>query len=74
MPTTSSETVEIIVNGERKIVHTGLTVATLLPHLGVDPERVAIELDRSIVRRERRAEIQIGSGAQLEIVQFVGGG
>jgi thiamine biosynthesis protein ThiS len=42
--------------------------------LNLEPERVAIELNRAIVKREHWTETAIGGGAEIEIVQFVGGG
>jgi sulfur carrier protein len=74
MPNTSVETIEIVVNGEQNIIPDGLTVLALLSHLGVQGERVAVELNHSIVRRDRWEHVPVTSGAQLEIVQFVGGG
>ncbi len=52
----------------------GYTLKELLIWLEVDPERVAVELDRSIVQRQAWDRTAIGPGATLEIVQFVGGG
>ena len=66
--------IEIVVNGQPRQTPAGQSLAELLVWLEVDPARVAIELNRSIIRRERWAETQIGQGATLEIVQFVGGG
>lgn len=72
----SAETnqIPIVVNGERRLVGTGLTLRTLLGVLGVDPTRVAIELDRKIVKQPDWEGTAILAGAELEIVQFVGGG
>jgi thiamine biosynthesis protein ThiS len=42
--------------------------------LGLEPERVAIELDREIVKREKWGETRVGGAREIEIVQFVGGG
>ena len=42
--------------------------------LGVLPDRVAVEKNREIISRTRWAETPVEAGAQLEIVQFVGGG
>jgi len=64
----------ITVNGEPRRVPAGLNVEALLACLGIDPERVAIELNREIVRRPAWASSVVEDGAQLEIVQFVGGG
>jgi thiamine biosynthesis protein ThiS len=65
---------EIVVNGEAKSVPEQLSVQQLLAHLGVDPERVAVELDRRILKRERWAGTAVAAGSEFEIVQFVGGG
>ena len=46
----------------------------LLMWLEVDPARVAVELNRSIVQRQAWDGTPVGPGATLEIVQFVGGG
>jgi sulfur carrier protein len=66
--------IQIVVNGEPRAVESGLTVARLLLDLGLDPARVAVELDRSIVRRAQWGETPVQEGAKFEIVQFVGGG
>ena len=69
-----SESVEVTVNGERKQVPSGLSVAALLDSLKVASERVAVELDRSIVRKRDWHEIFVQNGSKIEIVEFVGGG
>ena len=66
--------IEIVVNGDSQHVTEGLTLADLLRQLDLDPARVAIELDRKIVKQPRWRETVLTSGAKLEIVQFVGGG
>jgi sulfur carrier protein len=70
----SMEAVEIIVNGESRSVPSGMNVAGLLRYLELAPERVAVELNRHIVRQPAWESTPIEDGAQLEIVQFVGGG
>lgn len=65
---------EITVNGETRSVSPGENVLDLLRALGLDPARVAVELDRNIVKQARWKETQLHPGARLEIVQFVGGG
>ena len=52
----------------------GQRLLQLLDCLEVEPARVAIELNGSIVRRELWDETPVEGGATLEIVQFVGGG
>jgi thiamine biosynthesis protein ThiS len=65
---------EIVVNGSERQVAAGLTVLGLLRDLQLEPARVAVELDRRILKRAEWETVQLESGARLEIVQFVGGG
>jgi len=62
------------INGESRDFSAPLSLAVLLDQLGMKADRVAVELNRSIVRREEWAQTSLGDGDQLEIVQFVGGG
>lgn len=66
--------IDIVVNGETRSVPEGSSVTDLLRALEIDPERVAIEMDREILKRERWPETELRPGTRLEIVQFVGGG
>lgn len=66
--------IEIVVNGEPRPVPEGLNLAELLDHLGIDPSRVAVELNRAIVRKTDWPGTAVSEGARLEIVWFVGGG
>ena len=66
--------IEIVINGERRTTSEGQTLLGLLQELHLDPARVAVELDRRIVKQPLWASTEIRAGAQLEIVQFVGGG
>jgi thiamine biosynthesis protein ThiS len=65
---------EITVNGEAQNTAPGQTILGLIEQLELDAERVAVELDRRIVTRPCWPETVLHTGAQLEIVQFVGGG
>jgi sulfur carrier protein len=66
--------ISISVNGEQRSAEEGQTILELLRQLRIDPARVAVELDRRIVKQPRWAETELVSGAEIEIVQFVGGG
>ena len=66
--------IQIVVNGQVRQVPDGQTLDQLLVRLEVDRARVAVELDRSIIRRQDWGQTPIAPGAILEIVQFVGGG
>jgi thiamine biosynthesis protein ThiS len=65
---------QIEVNGERREVAAGITVAALLAELGVSGGPVAVERNREIVPRARHASTALCEGDSLEVVQFVGGG
>jgi sulfur carrier protein len=74
MTHTDSQTIQIVVNGEGRTIPQGLSVERLLRELGVSGDKVAVELNRSIVRRPDWATTPVEGGASVEIVQFVGGG
>jgi thiamine biosynthesis protein ThiS len=65
---------QIRLNGETRSFPLEATLLDLLSALALDPERVAIELNRSIVKRDQWALARFESGSEIEIVQFVGGG
>jgi len=50
------------------------TLAALVDSMGMKSDRVAVELNRDIVPRDRWAEATLKDGDRLEIVHFVGGG
>ena len=68
------ESIEVCVNGQPRQVAGGQSVAALLDELRVPAERVAIELNKTIVRKRDWANTVVSAGAQVEIVEFVGGG
>lgn len=65
---------QVIINGEVREVPDTLSLRDLLRHLKVSEERVAIERNREIVKRERWPAVRVEAGDQLEIVHLVGGG
>jgi len=69
-----SEQNQVTINGERHFFAAGITLEDVLRALGLEAERVAIELNRVIVKRDLWASTTLDSGAEIEIVQFVGGG
>jgi thiamine biosynthesis protein ThiS len=64
----------VTLNGERREIPDGLTIAALLDHLGMAPSRVAIERNREIVSRARWNEVAVQPDDTFEIVHLVGGG
>jgi thiamine biosynthesis protein ThiS len=66
--------IDITVNGEPRAATEGQTILDLLYQLDLEPARVAVELDRRIVKQPLWSETLLSAGSQIEIVQFVGGG
>jgi hypothetical protein len=64
----------ITINGERHDFEGSRTLQEVVLGLNLEPERVAVELNRAIVKRPLWDSTPVEAGAQLEIVQFVGGG
>jgi sulfur carrier protein len=69
-----SKTIQVMVNGQPRHVPDGGNIAALLQYLEIDPSRVAVELNREIVRKLAWETTLVSDGAQIEIVWFVGGG
>ncbi|MGH9501010.1 MAG: sulfur carrier protein ThiS [Terriglobales bacterium] len=62
------------INGDHRDFASPVSLASLLEQLGMKADRVAVELNRNIVPRERWPETALNEGDRLEIVHFVGGG
>jgi thiamine biosynthesis protein ThiS len=62
------------VNGRREACEEGTTVADLLERLQLDPRRVAVEKNETLVPKSAFAETILAEGDRIEIVEFVGGG
>ena len=50
------------------------TITALLEQLEIDPRRVAVERNFTVVKRDAYGATAIETGDQIEIVNFVGGG
>jgi thiazole synthase len=66
--------VKIRLNGDPFELAGPITVSQLLEQLKIDPRRVAVEHNLTIIKRDRQATTTIGDGDEVEIVNFVGGG
>jgi thiamine biosynthesis protein ThiS len=62
------------INGEAQDFTSPLSLAALVDQLGMKADRVAIELNRTIVSRDQWTKTNLAEGDRLEIVHFVGGG
>ena len=64
----------ILVNGEVKDIPEGITVGQLVDHLSLPPRRMAIELNKRVIRRLDWESTRLNERDAIEIVHFVGGG
>jgi thiamine biosynthesis protein ThiS len=69
-----SEFFSVVVNGQRQQIPGDQSVAGLLDWLQVESDRVAVELNKNLVRKRDWDGTKVPDGAQIEIVEFVGGG
>ena len=63
----------IYLNGERREVR-GTSIAELITELDLPVSRIAIELNREVVRRSDWSSAVLKDEDRIEIVHFVGGG
>jgi sulfur carrier protein len=66
--------ISVFINGQEKQIPSQQSVSELLRWLNLPADRLAIELNRSIVRKRDWPNTSVASGSQIEIVEFVGGG
>ena len=69
-----NEKKEVSINGEKRFFLNGSTLLDVVRELNLEPDRVAVELNRAIVKREMWTVTSFDAGAEIEVVQFVGGG
>jgi thiazole synthase len=66
--------IEIVLNGEKTKVSANFSLLDLLSEMRLNPAQVAVEVNRTIVRRSAWAEFRLSERDVVEIVHFVGGG
>lgn len=66
---------QIQINGElRELQGETLPLSELIETLSLTPQRIAVEVNKTIVRRSVWDETMLRDGDRIEIVHFVGGG
>ncbi|HET9695459.1 MAG TPA: sulfur carrier protein ThiS [Terriglobales bacterium] len=65
---------QLTINGEAKTFDKVTSLLSLVEHLGLKADRLAVELNLEIVPRSSWAATSLKDGDKLEIVHFVGGG
>ena len=64
----------VYVNGEPRELSSSLSLAQLIEELDLPPARIAVELNRGVVRRSDWSTTELRDDDRIEIVHFVGGG
>jgi len=64
---------QVKVNGDSRDIPDGTTIRGLVQQFNLVPEKVAIEINRRLVRAEKYDQ-PLNAGDEIEIVTFVGGG
>jgi sulfur carrier protein len=64
----------IFINGETRDIDDTSTVSDLLDLLSLPKQRIAIELNRQVIRRQDWENTTVSDQDKIEVVHFVGGG
>ena len=65
---------KVFVNDEGRDFNSGISLAELITQLDLPVARIAIELNREVVRRSDWGSTMLKDDDRIEIVHFVGGG
>ena len=64
----------VLINGEERELSKSITLTDLVESLELSTQRVAIELNRTVIRKKDWAGTSVNDGDRIEVVHFVGGG
>jgi len=70
----SEKRMQILVNGAEQDLPTGANILALLKQLDIAPERIAIEINLTVIDRAAYHERIFQEGDKVEIISFIGGG
>ncbi len=65
---------KVFINGETKEISDEFNLSELLENLSLPSERIAIELNKEVVRKRDWENVKIADADRIEIIHFVGGG
>ncbi len=66
--------IEIELNGEAYSLEASIPVSRLLTELKLKPNRVAVEINRTVIPKAEYERTIINPGDHVEVINFVGGG
>lgn len=62
------------VNGKKMDMEDITTLSSLLSKLGVNENKVVVELNKEIINKEKYSKINLQEDDVIEVISFVGGG
>jgi thiamine biosynthesis protein ThiS len=65
---------KVFINGETKEIAREVNLVELLDNFSLPRERIAVELNKEVVRKKDWENIRVKDADKIEIVHFVGGG
>lgn len=65
---------KVFLNGQTKEVPADFNLEQLLVYFELPSRRVAVELNKTVVRRADWSAVKIGDSDVIEVIHFVGGG
>ena len=66
--------IKITVNGKQMQIIPKFTLKSLITKLKMPLNKIAIELNKKIIDKNRISKIRLKNGDKIEIVHFIGGG
>jgi sulfur carrier protein len=64
----------VVINGETKELQDGLSLNQLIERLSLPARRMAVEVNKHVIRKQDWDKVTISEKDSIEIVHFVGGG
>ena len=64
----------IHVNGKKFKLKNGMRIPNLAKELGLNLSKVAIEINESVIPKEKYKKLILKKGDKIEVVTFLGGG
>lgn len=65
---------QILINGETRTIDAEINLLQLLEDFELPTERIAIELNKNVIRKKDWETIKVSDADKIEIIHFVGGG
>ncbi len=65
---------QIIINGEKREIRDGTSLAELIKELGLEGKVMAAAINMQIIKQDKWDDTLLSDGDKIELLDFVGGG